>query len=60
MSILVDTNILLRRTQPAHPDHAVAVESVAPLLAGELPDLIARREYPLRGDAVPYHALGKR
>ena len=33
MSILVDTNVLLRRTQPDHPSHAVAVESVARLLA---------------------------
>jgi predicted nucleic acid-binding protein len=32
MSILVDTNILLRRTQPAHEHHRVAVESVAKLL----------------------------
>jgi predicted nucleic acid-binding protein len=32
MSVLVDTNVLLRRTQPDHPDHAVAVESVARLL----------------------------
>lgn len=33
MSVLVDTNVLLRRTQPAHESHAVAVESVARLLA---------------------------
>ena len=33
MSVLVDTNVLLRRTQPDHPHHAVAVESVARLLA---------------------------
>jgi predicted nucleic acid-binding protein len=33
MSVLVDTNVLLRRTQPDHPNHAVAVESVARLLA---------------------------
>lgn len=33
MSVLVDTNVLLRRTQPAHENHAVAVESVARLLA---------------------------
>src|SRR5208282_5897778 len=33
MSVLVDTNVLLRRTQPDHPSHAVAVESVARLLA---------------------------
>ena len=37
MSILVDTNILLRRTQPAHESHAVAVESVAQLLASGEP-----------------------
>jgi predicted nucleic acid-binding protein len=37
MSVLVDTNILLRRTQPDHPHHIAAVESVARLLAvGEL------------------------
>jgi hypothetical protein len=36
MSILADTNILLRRTQPDHPSHTLAVESVAKLLsAGE-------------------------
>jgi predicted nucleic acid-binding protein len=33
MSILVDTNVLLRRAQPDHPSHTVAVESVARLLA---------------------------
>src|ERR1700733_10001486 len=33
MSILADTNILLRRTQPNHPNQALAVESVANLLA---------------------------
>ena len=33
MSILADTNILLRRTQPDHPNHTLAVESVAKLLA---------------------------
>ena len=32
MSILADTNILLRRTQPDHPSHTLAVESVAKLL----------------------------
>jgi len=32
MSVLVDTNVLLRRTQPDHPSHAAAVESVARLL----------------------------
>ena len=36
MSVLVDTNVLLRRTQPGHASHAAAVESVARLLgAGE-------------------------
>jgi predicted nucleic acid-binding protein len=33
MSILVDTNVLLRRIQPDHAHHALAVESVARLLA---------------------------
>ena len=32
MSILVDTNVLLRRTQPDHPHHTAAVQSVAHLL----------------------------
>jgi hypothetical protein len=37
MSVLADTNILLRRTQPDHPSHQLAVESVATLLvAGEI------------------------
>lgn len=33
MSILLDTNVLLRRVQPSHPSHALAVEGVARLLA---------------------------
>ncbi len=37
MSVLVDTNVLLRRTQPDHPSHAVAVESVARFLAAGEP-----------------------
>jgi predicted nucleic acid-binding protein len=37
MSVLVDTNVLLRRTQPAHPSHIVAVESVARLVASGMP-----------------------
>jgi predicted nucleic acid-binding protein len=37
MSVLVDTNVLLRRTQPDHPSHAAAVESVARLLAAGEP-----------------------
>lgn len=32
MSTLVDTNVLLRRTQPDHESHSLAVESVALLL----------------------------
>ena len=32
MSVLIDTNILLRRTQPNHEHHAIAMESVARLL----------------------------
>jgi predicted nucleic acid-binding protein len=37
MSVLVDTNVLLRRTQPTHESHDVAVESVARLLASGEP-----------------------
>lgn len=37
MSILADTNVLLRRTQPDHPGHVSAVESVARLLAAGEP-----------------------
>jgi predicted nucleic acid-binding protein len=37
MSILADTNVLLRRTQPDHPSHVSAVESVARLLAAGEP-----------------------
>ena len=37
MSILADTNVLLRRTQPDHPNHTSAVESVARLLAAGEP-----------------------
>jgi predicted nucleic acid-binding protein len=37
MSVLVDTNVLLRRTQPNHEHHAAAMDSVARLLAaGEM------------------------
>jgi predicted nucleic acid-binding protein len=37
MSVLVDTNVLLRRTQPAHPSHLAAVESIARLVASDVP-----------------------
>ncbi len=37
MAVLVDTNVLLRRTQPTHHSHAVAVESVARLIAADEP-----------------------
>src|SRR5712691_4449425 len=37
MSVLVDTNVLLRRTQPMHESHGVAVESVGRLLASGEP-----------------------
>jgi predicted nucleic acid-binding protein len=37
MSVLADTNILLRRTQPGHPSHTLAVESIARLLAAAEP-----------------------
>ncbi len=36
MSILVDTNLLLRRVEPGHPDHPTAIDCVARLRrAGE-------------------------
>jgi predicted nucleic acid-binding protein len=35
MGILVDTNVLLRRIQSDHPEHGIAVESVARLLAAQ-------------------------
>jgi predicted nucleic acid-binding protein len=37
MSVLADTNILLRRAQPGHPSHTSAVESVARLLTADEP-----------------------
>lgn len=37
MSILADTNVLLRRTQPSHPSHRTAVDAVANLLAAGEP-----------------------
>ncbi len=37
MSVLVDTNILLRSVEPVHPQHAVAVEAVYRLLAESTP-----------------------
>jgi predicted nucleic acid-binding protein len=37
MSVLVETNILLRRIQPHHFHHPVAIESVARLLASGEP-----------------------
>jgi predicted nucleic acid-binding protein len=33
VSVLVDTNVLLRRTQPGHPHHEIAVTSIERLLA---------------------------
>jgi predicted nucleic acid-binding protein len=42
MSILADTNILLRRTQPDHRSHTSAVESVAKLLAAAEPVYFTR------------------
>jgi predicted nucleic acid-binding protein len=33
MSVLVDTNVLLRRIQPDHVHHALAIDSVSRLLA---------------------------
>ncbi len=37
MSILVDTNVLLRRTQPAHPQHTAAIGAVKGLLDDRVP-----------------------
>src|SRR5690348_7982611 len=37
MSVLIDTNILLRRAQPSHPAHGLAVGSVAKLLTRAIP-----------------------
>jgi predicted nucleic acid-binding protein len=37
MSVLVDTNILLRSIEPSHPQHAVAVGAVSQLLAESTP-----------------------
>lgn len=37
MSVLVDTNILLRSVQPMHPQHAAAVGAVSQLLAEGTP-----------------------
>jgi predicted nucleic acid-binding protein len=37
VSVLVDTNVLLRRTQPGHPQYNAAVESVIRLVAAGEP-----------------------
>lgn len=37
MSVLVDTNILLRSVEPLHPQHAIAVGAVSHLLAESTP-----------------------
>src|SRR5580704_11907384 len=37
MSVLIDSNVLLRRAQPSHPAHASAVKSFATLLARNTP-----------------------
>ena len=37
MSVLVDTNILLRSVEPLHPQHSIAVEAVYRLLAEGTP-----------------------
>jgi predicted nucleic acid-binding protein len=37
VSVLVDTNVLLRRTQPGHPHHELAVASAERLLASGEP-----------------------
>ena len=37
MSVLIDTNVLLRRAQPSHPSHVAAVESIARHLTRSTP-----------------------
>jgi predicted nucleic acid-binding protein len=37
MSVLLDTNILLRSVEPLHPQHAIAVGAVSQLLAESTP-----------------------
>ncbi len=37
MSILLDTNVLLRRADPSHPSHVLAVDAVSRLLANGEP-----------------------
>jgi|SRR5665213_3193610 len=37
MSVLIDSNVLLRRAQPAHAAHNIALQSVAKLLARGTP-----------------------
>jgi predicted nucleic acid-binding protein len=68
MSALADTNILLRRTQPDHPSHTLAVESVAKLLAAAEPVYftlqniaefwnVAARLQPITGLGLPSRLL---
>ena len=40
MSVLVDTNVLLRSVQPSHPMHDPAVRTVAALIRGGEPVVI--------------------
>jgi len=40
MSVLVDTNVLLRSVQPSHPMHDPAVRAVAALIRGGEPVVI--------------------
>lgn len=41
MSLLIDTNVLLRSVQPSHPMHPVALHAMEKLLAGTEPLYIA-------------------
>ena len=43
MSVLVDTNVLSRRTQPGHPQYNAAVESVIRLVAAPAPLCCCRK-----------------
>ena len=62
MSILADTNILLRRTQPDHPSHDLAVESVARLLNAGDPVYFTLQNMPSSGTwatrPIPNNGLG--
>ena len=68
MSVLIDSNVLLRRAQPAHPAHVSAVQSVARLLARGVPVYftpqnitefwnVATRPAEINGLGLPYETV---